>query len=89
MEEHASFSALAAHRTTDVLPAYEVVLACELVTAVRSLRQRGVTDIAGPLGTAFHRVREVLDETMADRPLADDVAAATRVLPDLDLLVPG
>jgi histidine ammonia-lyase len=89
MEEHASFSALAAHRTTDVLPAYEVVLACELVAAVRSLRQRGVTDIAGPLGAAFHRVSGVLDETMADRPLADDVAAATRVLPDLDLLVPG
>jgi histidine ammonia-lyase len=89
MEEHASFSALAAHRTTDVLPAYEVVLACELVAAVRSLRQRGVTDIAGPLGAAFTRVSEVLDETMADRPLADDVAAATRVLPDLDLMVPG
>jgi histidine ammonia-lyase len=85
MEEHASFSALAAERTTEVLPAYEALLACELVAAIRTLRLRGVTDIGGPLGVAFARASDVLSTETADRQLVDDVAAATAVLPELDL----
>lgn len=80
MEEHASFAALAAQRTTEVVPAYQVILATELVAAVRALRQRGVTTVPGPLGRPFALAGAVLDERMADRPLADDVAAATEVL---------
>jgi histidine ammonia-lyase len=80
MEEHASFAALAAQRTTEVVPAYQVVLAAELVAAVRALRQRGRTGGSGQLGDAFALVSAVLDDRMADRPLSDDVAAATEVL---------
>ena len=83
MEEHASFAALAAQRTTEVLPAYRVVLATELVAAVRALRQRGVTAVPGPVGVAFGLASAVLDERMADRPLTEDVAAATEVLDHL------
>jgi histidine ammonia-lyase len=79
MEEHASFAALAAQRTTEVLPAYEVVLATELVAAVRALRQRGVAPV-GHLGVAFGLASAVSDDRMTDRPLADDVTAATGLL---------
>ncbi|HEX4721373.1 MAG TPA: aromatic amino acid ammonia-lyase [Pseudonocardiaceae bacterium] len=85
MEEHASFAALAAQRTTEVVPAYQVILAGELVAAVRALRQRGITGGPGRLGDAFRLASAVLDERMADRPLADDVAAATEVLDRLPL----
>ncbi|MGI9009218.1 MAG: aromatic amino acid lyase, partial [Streptosporangiaceae bacterium] len=44
VEEHAGFSTQSARATTDVVDAYRVVLACELVAAVRALRLRG----AGP-----------------------------------------
>jgi histidine ammonia-lyase len=40
--DYASHSAIAARATTDVVAAYRIVLACELVAAVRALRLRGV-----------------------------------------------
>src|SRR6185437_1063958 len=42
VEEHAGFSTQSARATTDVTAAYRLVLACELVGAVRALRMRGV-----------------------------------------------
>lgn len=80
MEEHASFAALAALRTTEVVPAYQVVLAAELVAAVRALRQRGHVAGPGVLGEAFTLADAVLDGDMTDRPLADDIATATELL---------
>jgi len=86
MEEHASFAALAAQRAAEVVPAYEVVLAAELVAAVRALRQRRVVPGPGPLGTAFTLAGAVLDDRMTDRPLADDMAAAAEILDRLSSL---
>jgi histidine ammonia-lyase len=83
LEEHASFSAQAAWRTTEALPPYETLLACELVTAVRALRLRDVTLGPGPLRQAYELARSVLDPVTEDRPLDDDLAAAIRLLPDL------
>jgi histidine ammonia-lyase len=83
LEEHASFSTQAAWRTTEALPAYEIVLACELVAAVRALRLRAVTLWPGPLREAYERACSVLDPATEDRPLDDDLAAAIRLLPEL------
>jgi histidine ammonia-lyase len=43
VEEHAGFATQSARATTDVIGAYRIVLACELVAAVRALRLRAVT----------------------------------------------
>jgi histidine ammonia-lyase len=83
VEEHASFSAQAARSATEAVAAYEVVLSCELVTAVRALRLRGMAPRPGPLRDAYERAAAVLDPRTEDRPLDDDVAVATRLLPTL------
>jgi histidine ammonia-lyase len=85
VEEHASFSALAADRTTEVLPAYQVVLSCELVAAERALRQRG-TVLTGPLAQA-RATLAALDPDMSDRPLTTDLTTAGELLPRLAELV--
>ena len=41
VEEHAGFSTQSARATTEVVPAYRIVLGCELVAAIRALRLRG------------------------------------------------
>ena len=43
VEEHAGFSTQSARATTEVIDAYRMVLACELVASVRALRLRGLT----------------------------------------------
>ena len=53
VEEHAGFSTQSARATTDVVRAYRIVLACELVAAVRALRLSGVRPDAAPLAEAF------------------------------------
>lgn len=83
VEEHASFSAQAARGTTDALAAYQVVLACELVAAVRALRLKERMPRPGPLRWAYERAAAVLDPATEDRPLDDDVRAATNVLAEL------
>jgi histidine ammonia-lyase len=83
VEDHASFSAQAAWRTTEALPPYETVLACELLTAVRALRLRAVTLGPGPLREACELACSALDPTTEDRPLEGDLRAAVRLLPDL------
>jgi histidine ammonia-lyase len=83
LEEHASFSAQAAWRTTEALPPYETLVACELLTAVRALRLRAVTLGPGPLREAYELARSVLDPATEDRPLDGDLAAAVGLLPVL------
>lgn len=84
-EEHASFSAQSAHRSTEVLPSYRTVLACELVAAVRALRQRAITPRATGLRAAFDKACAALDTSTADRPLDVDIDAAMAILPALAL----
>ncbi|MGW3413293.1 aromatic amino acid ammonia-lyase [Streptomyces sp. NPDC000888] len=81
LEEAASFATQAARKALRLTEAYRLVLGCELVAAVRALRQRGAApDPATPAGRAYARAAAVLDPAMADRPLTDDVAAATGLL---------
>ena len=80
LEEHAPFSAQAARNTTQAAAAYRVILAVELVAAVRVLRMRGAAPAAGPLRDAYDLAAGVLSGQTADRPLDTDVAAAAGVL---------
>ncbi|MGI5398481.1 aromatic amino acid lyase [Streptomyces sp. CA-135486] len=81
VEEQASFASLAARQTLRAGRAYRLVVGCELVPAVRALRQRGLRpDPELPVGRAFELAETVLDEELADRPLTDDVTGAAALL---------
>jgi histidine ammonia-lyase len=83
VEEHAGFSTQSARATTDVVEAYRVVLACEMVAAVRALRLREIRPRRQGLGTAFDLAAGVLPPGTADRALDTDLAIAQRLLPEL------
>ncbi|CCK29585.1 phenylalanine and histidine ammonia-lyase [Streptomyces davaonensis JCM 4913] len=81
VEEQASFASLAARQTLRACGAYRLVVGCELVAAVRALRQRDLRPEPGlPAGRALELAEAVLEEDQADRPLTDDVTAAARLL---------
>ncbi|MFJ9962537.1 aromatic amino acid ammonia-lyase [Streptomyces avermitilis] len=81
VEEQASFASLAARQTLRACDAYRLVVGCELVAAVRALRQRGLRpDPELPVGRALELAESVLDPELADRPLTDDVTAAAALL---------
>jgi histidine ammonia-lyase len=82
VEDHAGFSTQSARATTEVIIAYRMVLACELVAAIRALRMRGVTP-GGPLAAAFGPASELLPADLHDRPLDDDLVVAQELLPGL------
>ncbi|WP_326667687.1 aromatic amino acid ammonia-lyase [Streptomyces canus] len=81
VEEQASFASLAARQTLRACGAYRLVVGCELVAAVRALRQRDLRpDPDLPVGRALELAEAVLEEDPADRPLTDDVTAAAALL---------
>lgn len=81
VEEQASFASLAARQTLRACGAYRLVVGCELVAAVRALRQRGLRpDPDLPVGRALELAEAVLAEDPADRPLTGDVTAAAALL---------
>ncbi|MFG2461199.1 aromatic amino acid ammonia-lyase [Streptomyces sp. NPDC048523] len=81
VEEQASFASLAARQTLRACGAYRLVVGCELVAAVRALRQRDLRpDPDLPVGRALELAEAVLEEDPADRPLTGDVTAAAALL---------
>ena len=81
VEEQASFASLAARQTLRLGSAFRLVIGCELVAAVRALRQRGLRPEPGlPVGCAYELAESVLDGRVADRPLTDDVTGAAALL---------
>ncbi|WP_454852806.1 aromatic amino acid ammonia-lyase [Promicromonospora soli] len=78
-EEDASFASQAVVQAERAVAAYRTLLACELVGAVRLLRQRGVVLPAGPLGDAFE-LAAALPAEDADRDLRDDLEIAEKLL---------
>ncbi|MEU6253374.1 aromatic amino acid ammonia-lyase [Streptomyces sp. NPDC047043] len=81
VEEQASFASLAARQTVRACRAYRLVVGCELVAAVRALRQRDLRpDPELPVGRAQELAESALAEEQADRPLTDDVTAAAALL---------
>ncbi len=87
LEEHASFATQAAWRTAEIGPAFEVVVACELVAAIRAIRQQSRT-LQGPLADIQARLAQDLPSHDTDSPLADDLEIARRCLPFLATAVP-
>jgi len=82
-EEHAGFGTQAAWSATDTVRAFRVVLACELVAAVRALRLRDLRPASAVLAQAFDLADAALPVSMADRPPDEDLAAAGRLLAGL------
>ena len=80
VEEHAPFSGQAARNTSQAVAAYRVILAVELVAAIRVLRMRGVRPAPGPLREAFDLAQAVLPSHTADRNLDADLTAAAGLL---------
>jgi histidine ammonia-lyase len=83
VEEHAGFSTQSARATTEVTGAYLIVLACELIAAVRALRMRGIRPGSATLAAAFGLIDSALPVSHADRPLDADLVAAQRLIPGL------
>lgn len=85
VEEQASFASLAARQSLRAGRAFRYVVGCELVAAVRALRQRDLRiDPDLPVGRAFDLADAVLDPDLADRPLTDDVETAAALLDRFD-----
>lgn len=81
VEEQASFASLAARQTLRACGAFRLVVGCELVAAVRALRQRDLRpDPELPAGRALELAEAALEGEQADRPLTDDVTAAAALL---------
>jgi histidine ammonia-lyase len=89
VEDHAGFSTQSARATTDVITAYRLVLACELVAAVRALRMREIGPAGPELAAALELAGAALPRDLRDRPLDDDLAAAQDVLARLDRAARG
>jgi histidine ammonia-lyase len=82
-EEHAAFSPQAARAAADMVPRLRTMLACELVAAVRGLRQRDLTPSGDELRAVYEQCRERLPADDEDHPLDTDITAAEQVIADL------
>jgi histidine ammonia-lyase len=80
VESHSSLAPIAARRAHQTLEALRVIVATELVVAVRALRLAGQE----PLGPGTRQLWEAaikrLDPDLADRPLHPDVEAARQLV---------
>ncbi|HYI33516.1 MAG TPA: aromatic amino acid ammonia-lyase [Glaciibacter sp.] len=88
-EDDASFASQGAVQLERAVAAYRVLLASELVGAVRLLRQRGITESAPGIIRDALTVTAALPTDDADRDLRGDIETAGRLLGDLAALVPG
>lgn len=84
VEEHASFAATGARRLLDCVGWLRLVMAAELVAAVRALRMLKAVPAGSPeLATCYERAAAVLPADTADRSLTADIEAAAGVLDSL------
>jgi histidine ammonia-lyase len=84
VEEAASFASQAARQALRAVDAYRLVLACELVAAVRALRL--LPPPAAPAPVFAVLADPTLPSATEDRPLTPDVSAAAALLPALAAL---
>ncbi len=86
-EEDATFASQGVQQLERSIAAYRVLLCCELVGAVRLLRQRGLDDqFSGVVGDTL-ALAAVLPRNDEDRDLRGDIALAESVLDDIGRLV--
>ncbi|BBB00095.1 putative histidine ammonia-lyase [Actinacidiphila reveromycinica] len=86
LEEAASFASQAARQALRAAGAYRLVLACELVAAVRALRAQPTALLAADAPVRAVLASPALPAGPGDRPLTADVTAATLLLPALAAL---
>jgi histidine ammonia-lyase len=80
VESHSSLAPIAARRAHETIEALRVIVATELVVAVRALRLAD-HEPAGPgTRTLWDAAVERLDPDLADRPLHPDVEAARQLI---------
>ena len=80
VESHASLAATAAERTAEVLDAMSVLIATELVVAMRALRFAGRSPAGAGVQRLFQTASRVLPSDPADRAFGHDVEAARKLL---------
>jgi histidine ammonia-lyase len=76
VESHASLAPIAARRAHEALDALRVLVAVELVAAVRALRLAGHEPVGGGSRALYDRAAAELPADMHDRPLAPDIEIA-------------
>ena len=80
VESHASLAATSAARTAETLHAMGVLVATELVVAVRALRAGGRAPAGAGVRALFAAAADVLPAGAEDRPFGRDVEAALNLL---------
>jgi histidine ammonia-lyase len=76
VESHASLAPIAARRADEALDALRVLVAVELVAAVRALRLAGGEPVGAGSRALYDRAAAQLPADMHDRPLAPDIEIA-------------
>jgi histidine ammonia-lyase len=80
VESHASLAPIAARRAHEALDALRVLVAVELVAAVRALRLAGHDPAGAGSRELYERAAAALPDDMRDRPLAPDIEIARGLL---------
>jgi len=76
VESHSSLAPIAARRAHETLTALRVVVATELVVAVRALRLAHNEPVGAGTRRLYEAAAALLDPDLADRPLHPDIEAA-------------
>jgi histidine ammonia-lyase len=80
VESHASLAATAARRTGELIEAMDVLVAIELVMAVRALRLSGRKSKGAGTGQLFDAAAGAFPEAMRDRAFGRDIERGQKVL---------
>lgn len=81
VESHASLAPIAARRAHEALDHLRVLVAVELVAAVRALRLAGHDPVGAGARPLYDRAAAELSADMHDRPLAPDIETARALIP--------
>jgi histidine ammonia-lyase len=80
VESHSSLAPIAARRANETLRALRVVVATELVVAIRALRLAGQEPVGAGTRGLWAAASERLDPDLSDRPLHPDIEAARQMV---------
>jgi len=82
VESHSSLAPIAARRAHQTLESMRVLIATELLVAMRALRIAGHEPVGAGTRALFHSAAAVLDSDLSDRPLHPDIEAARSLVED-------
>jgi histidine ammonia-lyase len=80
VESHSSLAPIAARRAAEALDALQVLVATELVVAVRALRVAGHEPVGAGSRPLFEAASRCLDPDLQDRPLHPDIESARMLI---------